>query len=56
MQASRERINNEVAVKAFRGARCTRCHRLILESSSTGYVILRRRLRVCVDCLPDEEG
>lgn len=55
MQDTRRRLNKEVAVKAVRGAACTRCHRPILESSSSyGYVILRRRLRVCVDCIPDE--
>lgn len=54
-QETRQRVNNEVALKAVRGAKCSRCHRPILESSSTGYVILRRRLRVCVDCLPEED-
>ena len=55
MQATRRRVNYEVALKAARDVKCTRCHRPILESSSTDYVILRRRLRVCVDCLPDEK-
>jgi predicted CXXCH cytochrome family protein len=55
LQASRQRLNNEVARKAVRGARCTRCHRPILESSSTGFLVVRRRLRVCVDCVPDED-
>jgi predicted CXXCH cytochrome family protein len=55
LQASRQRLNNEVALKAVRGATCTRCHRPIRESSSTCFLIVRRRLRVCVDCVPDED-
>ena len=49
----RERLNYEAAKRVLRGARCSVCHRRILETEYTTYLI-HRRARFCRRCT--EEG
>lgn len=49
----RGRLNREAAKRAARRARCSVCHRLILETEYTTYLI-HRRARFCRRCTEED--